>query len=220
MFPLRTLTAVLALSLAAGGCGIGCDEAQFVRAATLPGFQVTPAGAAEPVPVALFGDVGHNHAGQSDFQQVYDVLSMERRDRRAVVVTLIGFETAPADRIVLSLAIPGDAEAGDRYGISGIFPPPVTPEEQWGLQDRAPTGSMTLAFARTRASIPDPPYDYVAHYTATRASGTVAVLRRDRREMLLELDVTVRDAAGSAQQVAGRATVQLIDEGEVCFTPA
>jgi hypothetical protein len=212
--------ALVALTLVASGCRVGCEDVEILRAVTAPGFGVTETGAPGSTGVLLAGDVHYTQRDVRDFRRIFDILYRRARDERSVAFTLHGYETPPGDRITLTLAIPAGARQGERYRVAGAFVPPAPWIDEWVLRPSVAAGEVEVGFKRSRPAIPDPPYNYTPTYTATGASGSIDVLRRENGLLELQLDFTVTDGAGRGYRVAGRTTVTAVSEGEVCFSPS
>lgn len=218
---IATTALLLALAGSLGGCGLGCDDVNRIHAATAPGFGVTRVGAAGTTGAMLYGtaDYTQRETGSlPDFDEVFAVLARNSGDGRNLQFTLTGYETPPGDRIVLVLSVPTRAQQGDRFRVVGAFTPPGPWQDEWTFRRAVAPGDTEIGFARTRATIPNPPYDYAAIYTATRATGTIQVLRRERGHLDLQVDVTATDEAGRAYRIAGTLGVSAATEGEACPT--
>jgi hypothetical protein len=218
-----TAAAVLVLAGSLSGCGLGCEDVNRIQAITAPGFSVTQVGAAGTTGAMLYSraDYTQKETGSlPDFDEVFAVLARNSGDGRNLQFTLTGYETPPGDRIVLVLSIPTRAQGGDRFRVTGAFTPPGPWQDEWTFRRAVAPGETEIGFARTRATIPNPPYNYAAIYTASRATGTVEVLRRDRGHLSLQLDMTATDDSGRGYRIAGTANVAATTEGEVCFSPS
>lgn len=218
---IATAAAVLALAATLGGCGLGCEDVNRIHAATGAGFGVTAVGAAGTTGAMLYGSADYTQeetGSLPDFDEVFAVLARNSGDARSLQFTLVGYETPPGDRIVLVLSVPTRAQQGDRFRVAGAFTPPGPWEDEWTFRRAVAAGETEIGFARTRATIPNPPYNYTAVYTATAATGTVEVLGRDRGRLELRVDVTATDASGRGYRVAGTVNVTAGNEGEACFT--
>lgn len=218
---IATAAALLALAGSLGGCSLGCEDVNRIHAATAPGFGVTQVGAAGTTVAMLYGtaDYTQEETGSlPDFDEVFAVLARNSGDGRNLQFTLTGYETPPGDRIVLVLSIPTRAQQGDRFRVTGAFTPPGPWQEEWTFRRAVAPGDAEIGFARTRATIPNPPYNYAAIYTATRATGTIDVLRRERGHLDLRVDMTATDEAGRAYRIAGTLGVSAAKEGEACPT--
>ena len=216
-----TAAALLALAATLGGCGLGCEDVNRIHAATAPGFGVTAADAAGTTGAMLFGSADYTQEETGsipDFDEVFAVLARNSGDGRNLQFTLVGYETVPGDRIVLVLSIPTRAQQGDRFRVTGAFAPPAPWVDEWTFRRAVAPGDVEIAFARTRATIPNPPYHYAPVYTATRAAGTVQVLRRERGHLDLQVDLVASDDAGRGYRVAGTMGVTAAREGEACFS--
>lgn len=217
MRPPGALAAVLALAGALSGCGLGCEDVERIRAATAAGFGVTEPGAAGTTGAMLYGFADYTQdEAVPDFDEVFAVLARNAGDGRNLQFTLTGYETPPGDRITLTLSIPARAQQGDRYLVTGAFAPPAPWVDEWTFRAPLAPGETEVGFERSRPQIPTPPYNFAAVFTATRASGTVQVLRRERGRLTVEVDVTAADGTGRGYRVAGTVDVTATTEGEVC----
>ncbi|MEW5930226.1 MAG: hypothetical protein AB1941_22435 [Gemmatimonadota bacterium] len=218
---IATAPAVLALAATLGGCGLGCEDVNRIHAATAAGFGVTEVVAAGTTGAMLYGSADYTQeetGSLPDFDEVFAVLARNSGDSRSLQFTLTGYETPPGDRIVLVLSVPTRAQQGDRFRVTGAFAPPGPWQDEWTFRRAVAPGETEIGFARTRATIPNPPYNYAAVYTATRAAGTVEVLGRDRGRLDLRVDLTATDDAGRGYRIAGTVGVTAGKEGEACFT--
>jgi hypothetical protein len=118
----------------------------------------------------------------------------------------------------LVLSIPTRAQQGDRLRVTGAFTPPDPWQDEWTFRRAVAPGDTEIGFARTRATIPNPPYNYPAIYTATRATGTVEVTGRERGRLDLRVDLTAVDETGRAYRIAGTVGIKAAKEGEACPT--
>lgn len=219
----RTLAALTALVLSVGGCGLGCRDIQEIRLLTVQGFSVARVGAPDTTRALLHGYLHHSQRGRDglEFERLFDVFANDARESRNVLVTMNGSEMPPGsspDRITVSLSLPGRVQRGDRLRVTGTFPPPAQRTPEWGFRTPTAPGEAEVGFTRSRAQIPNPPYDYAPFYTATTASGTITVLHRDRGTLGLELDLTVADASGVAYRVRGPAALNATTSGQECRT--
>ncbi len=213
--------ALLALAGSLGGCDLGCEDVDRIHAATAPGFGVTRVGDAGATGAMLYGSADYTQEETGsipDFDEVFAVLARNSGDDRNLQFTLVGYETPPGDRIVLVLSVPTRAQQGDRFRVAGAFTPPGPWQDEWTFRRAVAPGDTEVGFARTRATIPNPPYNYAAVYTATRAAGTIEVLRRERGHLDLRVDLTAADEAGLAYRIAGTLGVSAAKEGEACPT--
>lgn len=218
---IATTAAVLALAGSLSGCGLGCEDVNRIQATTAPGFSVTQVGATGTTGALLYSraDYTQKETGSlPDFDEVFAVLARNSGDGRSLQFTLTGYETPPGDRIVLVLSIPTRAQQGDRLRVTGAFAPPGPWQDDWTFRRAVAPGDTEIGFARTRATIPNPPYNYAAIYTATRATGTVDVTGRDRGRLDLRVDLTAVDETGRGYRIAGTVGVKAAKEGEACPT--
>ena len=215
--------AALALAGTLSGCRVGCEDVNRIQTTTAPGFSVTQVGATGTTGAMLYSraDYTQKETGSlPDFDEVFAVLARNSGDGRNLQFTLTGYETPPGDRIVLVLSIPTRAQQGDRLRVTRAFTPPAPWVDDWTFRQPVASGETEIGFARTRATIPNPPYNYAAIHTATRATGTIDVLRRDRGHLSVQIDVTATDESGRGYRIAGTANVAATTEGEACFSPS
>jgi hypothetical protein len=213
------LAGLTALGLLASGCGLGCKDVDRVYAATRPGFTVSDATSSDSTPVALYASLDYTQtSGVDDFSGVFRVLAKDAGDSRNLLMTLHGYGTPPADRLDLALSVPTKARTGDEYPIVAAFPPPPYRTAEWGFRAPLPQGQVEIGFTRSHAAIPNSPYDYVPHYTATAASGTVRIVRRDRGVLLVAIDAVVSDGAGRSLRVKGTVSVEASTHGQACIS--
>lgn len=218
---ITTPAALLALAATLGGCGLGCEDVNRIHAATASGFGVTATGSAGTTAAMLYGSADYTQeetGSLPDFDEVFAVLARNSGDGRSLQFTLVGYETVPGDRITLVLAIPTRAQQGDRLRVTGAFAPPAPWADEWTFRRAVAAGETEVGFSRARATIPNPPYNYAAHYTATAATGSIQVLRRERGHLDLQVDLAVTDAAGRGYRVAGTLGVTAATEGEACIS--
>lgn len=214
-----TFAGLTAIALLASGCGLGCRDVDRVDAATTLGFTVNDGAGSDSTLVALYAQLDYTQtAGVDDFPGVFRVLAQEAGDSRSLLMTLHGYETPPGDRLDLALSIPTKARTGDELHIARAFPPPPYRTAEWGFRAPLAQGQVEIGFSRSHPAIPNPPYDYVPHYTATAASGTVRIVRRERGLLRLEIDALVSDAAGRSHRIRGMVTVSARTQGQACIS--
>jgi hypothetical protein len=211
-----TLAGLIAVAFSASGCGLGCRDVNRIHAGTAAGFTVTDLALADSTPAALYAGLDYTQSGVQDFPRVFAVIANETHDSRNLLMTVHGYETTPGDRLDLALSIPANARTGDQFRVAGTFVPPAYPGDEWGFRAPLSASDVEVGFTRSHAAIPNPPYDYTAHYTATSATGTIRVAARDRGLLHLALDVTVSDASGHRHRIAGVLMVTSMTQGQAC----
>ena len=216
---ITTTAALIALAGTLGGCGLGCKDVNRVRARTSPAFTITRTGGGATTGALLSGFADYTQRETvPEFARVFAVVARNSGDGRNLQFTLTGYEATPGDRISLTLSVPSRAQQGDRFHVVRAFAPPAPWTGEWTFRDPVSAGETEIAFVRSRATIPNPPYNYAAVYTATRAEGTVEVRWREAGRITLRVDLTATDDTGRGYRLAGDVEVTAATEGEACPT--